>query len=149
MNSAIWTLLFKYFIRCQRVTAATVSMFLSMLVNAMWFGVFSAPSVPGIDVFGLVTVSWEEVSMAFLVNVVTFPLVFLITFLFKYSKPSKLRSNSIKKALETKEANEKQSNDEKGDDSDDDEDDDEGGDEAAKEEAADTKSLVSVGMTSF
>ena len=130
------------------MTAATVSMFLSMLVNAMWFGVFSAPSVPGIDVFGLVTVSWEEVSMAFLVNVVTFPLVFLITFLFKYSKPSKLRSNTIKKALETKEANEKQSNDEKGDDSDDDEDDDED-DEAAKEEAADTKSLVSVGKTYF
>ena len=86
--------------------------------------------------------------MAFLVNVVTFPLVFLITLLFKYSKPSKLRSNTIKKALETKEANEKQSNDEKGDDSDDDED-DEGSDEAAKEEAADTKSLVSVGMTCF
>ena len=130
------------------MTAATVSMFLSMLVNAMWFGVFSQPSVPGIDVFGLVTVSWEEVSMAFLVNVVTFPLVFLITFLFKYSKPSKLRSNTIKKSLASKELNEKQSDDEKGDDSDDDED-DEGGDEAVKEEAADTKSLVSVGMTSF
>ena len=119
-----------------------------MLVNAMWFGVFSAPSVPGIDVFGLVTVSWEEVTMAFLVNVVTFPLVFLISFMFKYSKPSKLRSNTIKKSLETKEENEKQSDDEKGDDSDDDDDnddDDEGRDESVKEEAEDTKSLVSVG----
>ena len=124
------------------MTAATVSIFLSMLVNAMWFGVFSAPSVPGVDVFGLVTVSWEEVTMAFLVNVVTFPLVFLISFMFKYSKPSKLRSNTIKKSLETKEENEKQSDDEKGDDSDDD---DEGRDESVKEEAEDTKSLVSVG----
>ena len=135
--------------RCQRVTAATVSLFLSMLVNAMWFGVFSQPSVPGIDVFGLVTISWEEVTLAFLVNVVIFPLVFLITFLFKYSKPSKLRSNTIKKSLEPKEENEKQSDNEGGDDSDDDgdgsDDGNEGNDEAVKGEDGDTKSLVSVG----
>ena len=140
--------------RCQRVTAATVSLFLSMLVNAMWFGVFSRPSVPGIDVFGLVTISWEEVSMAFLVNVVTFPFVYLITFLFKYSKPSKLRSNTIKKSLETKEENEKLSDNEGVDDSDhdsdgDDNDDNGGDDDAVKDEAADTKSLVSVGMNYF
>ena len=141
--------------RCQRVTAATVSLFLSMLVNAMWFGVFSRPSVPGIDVFGLVTISWEEVSMAFLVNVVTFPFVYLITFLFKYSKPSKLRSNTIKKSLETKEENEKHSDNEDGDDDDSDhdsvgdDDDNRVDDDAVKDDAADTKSLVSVGMNWF
>ena len=89
--------------------------------------------------------------MAFLVNVVTFPFVYLITFLFKYSKPSKLRSNTIKKLLETKEENEKHSDNEDGDDddSDHDSDGDDDDDNGGGDDAADTKSLVSVGMNWF
>ena len=139
--------------RCQRVTAAAVFLFLSMLGNAMWFGVVAQPSVAGIDVFGLITVSWEEIAMAFIMNVVTFPFVFLITFLFKYSKPSKLRSNTIKRSLETEEENEKKSDDENNDDSTDDDsennddfdDDDKRNDDTISVKEEDTKSLVSTG----
>ena len=37
--------------------------------------------------------------MAVIINAASFPFVFLIVFLFKYSKPSKLRQNNIDKIL--------------------------------------------------
>ena len=116
-----------------------------MLGNALWFGMVAQPSVPGVNILVVITLSWEEAAMALVINAATFPLVYLIVFLFKYSKPAKLRSNTIKKSLEPK-AEEEESKDNEmeendGDDMDNDMDDDKGG----KEINEDTKSLVSIG----
>ena len=144
--------------RCQRVTCCAVYMFLSMLGNAMWFGVVAQPSTPGFDVFGLFTLSWEEILMALIINAMTFPFVFLIMFLFKFSKPSKLRSNRIVKSLQgdtgdngtENEESDKKESDEDSEDDDDQNDDDTKSqnslDTVKEAEEADTKSLVSVGM---
>ena len=133
-------------------------MFLSMLGNAMWFGVVAQPSTPGFDVFGLFTLSWEEILMALIINAMTFPFVFLIMFLFKFSKPSKLRSNRIVKSLQgdtgdngtEKEESDKKERDEDSEDDDDQNDDDTKSqnslDTVKEAEEADSKSLASVGM---
>ena len=129
-----------------------------MLGNALWFGMVAQPSVPGVNILGVITVSWEEAAMALVINAATFPLVYLIVFLFKYSKPAKLRSNTIKKSLEPKaeeeesKENEMEENDgdEMDDDMDDDMDDMDDMDEMEDEKDGreineDTKSLVSIG----
>ena len=85
--------------RCQRVSACFTFLFLSMLGNALWFGTISKDGANPINVFGFFTVTWPEIWMGLLINVLTFPFVFLIVFLFKYSKPSKLRSNTVEKSL--------------------------------------------------
>ena len=119
----------------------------------MWFGVVTQPSTPGFDVFGLFMLSWEEIIMALIINTVTFPFVFLIMFLFKFSKPSKLRSNRIVKSLQgdSEKTEEKETDNNESDDDDEDEDEDENNDDTKSQstvnetEEADTKSLVSIG----
>ena len=138
--------------RCQRVTACTVCLFLSMFGNAMWFGVISEPSIPGFELFGLVTISLEEIVMAVIINAASFPFVFLIVFLFKYSKPSKLRQNNIDKIL--KEQHEDSSDlsdieDSINGDLDDEAKNKEEHEKNDKPGDADTKSLASVGKQTY
>ena len=122
-----------------------------MLGNAMWFGMVAQPSVPGVNILGVITVSWEEAAMALIINAATFPPVYLIVFLFKYSKPAKLRSNTIKKSLEPKPEEEeskdmvKAENDDEDMDDDMDDMDDMDDETEGKEIHEDTKSLVSIG----
>lgn len=70
-----------------------------MLGNAVWFGTISKEGANPVNVFGFFTVTWPEIWMGLLINVLTFPFVFLIVFIFKYSKPSKLRANTVEKSL--------------------------------------------------
>ena len=126
--------------RCQRVSAAFVSLYLSMLGNAMWFGTGPTKAETGFDVFGIVTITWEEIIMGVLINALTFPFVFLIVFLFKYSKPSKLRNNTIIKALQEQNA---QENEEDEDEEKEDDNGDGPSQSVENDDEADTKSLVS------
>ena len=135
--------------RCQRVSACTVSIFLSMLFNAAWFGTGPTKPTEGFDVFGVVTLTWEEIIMSVLINAVTFPFVFLIVFLFKYSKPSKLRTNRIIRSLqEETEATEEDEENENDNENGQDVEDEMQEAEIENNEEADTKSLVSTTSSS-
>ena len=84
-----------------------------MLGNAVWFGTLSTTGAAPINVFGVFSVTWPEIFMGLLINLITFPFVFLVVFLFKFSKPSKLRSNTVEKSLkEGKEVDTEESDDE-------------------------------------
>ena len=69
-----------------------------MLSNAMWFSVAPESENNGIQ-YGYITLSYEEAAIGFLTNVITFPIVFFIVFLFKYSKARVLRENRLLIAL--------------------------------------------------
>ena len=93
-------------LRCQRVSTCFALLFLSMLGNAMWYGGKSKPSQSGFQL-GFISLSSEECIIGLMMNLLTFPIVFLIIFLFKYSKPRALRENRVTKALmENEEDNE-------------------------------------------
>ena len=95
------------------MSACFTSLFLSMLGNAVWFGTLSTTGAAPINVFGVFSVTWPEIFMGLLINLITFPFVFLVVFLFKFSKPSKLRTNTVKKSLtEGNEVDTDESNDE-------------------------------------
>ena len=113
------------------MSACFTFLFLSMLGNAVWFGAISKDGANPIDVFGFFTVTWPEIWMGLLINVLTFPFVFLIVFIFKYSKPSKLRTNTVEKSLRDdaeEEDIEEDCDDDKSDDDDDEDDNDENSD---------------------
>ena len=121
-----------------------------MLGNAVWFGTVSKEGADPINVFGLFSVTWPEIFMGLLINVITFPFVFLVVFLFKFSKPSKLRSNTVEKSLKKEEDNETEENDsdsEKNDDDNDMESDDGSMGMAEDSDVAedDLKSMTSIG----
>ena len=81
----------------------------------MWFSVAPESENKGLQ-YGFVSLDYEEAAIGSLANLLTFPLVFILVFLFKYSKTRVLRDNRILKALMNEDSDE-ESNDE--DDSDD------------------------------
>jgi hypothetical protein len=88
------------FTRCQRVSACMALLYLSMLVNAMWYQrVPPKPRSSALEV-GPFALSPEQIGVGFFSNLIVFPPTFLIVFLFRRSKLRHLRKPRIQAALE-------------------------------------------------
>ena len=88
------------FTRCQRVSACMALLYLSMLVNAMWYQrVPPKPRSSALEI-GPFALSPEQIGVGFFANLIVFPPTFLIVFLFRRSKLRTLRKPRIQAALE-------------------------------------------------
>ncbi|XP_064105654.1 uncharacterized protein LOC135215142 [Macrobrachium nipponense] len=88
------------FTRCQRVASCFALLFLSMLVNAMWYErVPEKPGSGGLNL-GPFHLSPEQIGVGILSNLIVFPPSFLIVFFFRKSQPKTLRKSRIEKAYE-------------------------------------------------
>ena len=76
-----------------------------MLISAMWFSVATESESKGLQ-YGFILLDYEEAAIGSLANLLTFPLVFFLVFLFKYSKTRVLRDNRILKALMNEDSDE-------------------------------------------
>ncbi|XP_023225224.1 uncharacterized protein LOC111626157 [Centruroides sculpturatus] len=93
------------FTRVQRVSSCMAMLYLSMLVNAMWYGrVPSKPSGSAINI-GPFSMSPEQIGVGVMANLIVFPPTFLMITLFRKSRLRKLRPSRITEAL--KKQNEK------------------------------------------
>lgn len=87
------------FTRVQRVSCCMALLYLSMLVNAMWYErVPPKPSASALD-FGPFSLSPEQIGVGFFSNLIVFPPTFVMIFLFRKSKLRKLRPSRISEAL--------------------------------------------------
>ncbi|KAK8779497.1 hypothetical protein V5799_019173 [Amblyomma americanum] len=90
------------FTRVQRVSCCVALLYLSMLVNAMWYGrVPSKPSASAVNV-GPFSLSPEQVGVGVLANLIVFPPTFLMITLFRRSRLRRKRPNRITEALRQK-----------------------------------------------
>ncbi|KAG0419460.1 hypothetical protein HPB47_004076 [Ixodes persulcatus] len=90
------------FTRCQRVSCCVALLYLSMLVNAMWYGrVPSKPSASAVNL-GPFSLSPEQVGVGVLSNLIVFPPTFLMITLFRRSRLRQKRPNRITEALKQK-----------------------------------------------
>ncbi|XP_068233382.1 polycystin-1-like [Palaemon carinicauda] len=88
------------FTRCQRVASCFALLFLSMLVNAMWYDrVPEQPGTGGLNL-GPFSLSPEQIGVGLMSNLIVFPPSFLIVFIFRKSQPKTLRKSRIEKAYE-------------------------------------------------
>ena len=71
-----------------------------MLGNSIWY-IGNYESTKSGFQSGFVNISLEEIMIGLMINLLSFPIVFFISFLFKYSKPRCLRENRVIKALST------------------------------------------------
>ncbi|GIX93742.1 polycystin-1 [Caerostris extrusa] len=87
------------FTRAQRVTSCFAMLFLSMLVNAMWYG--RVPSKPSGSAFSLgpLSLSPEQIGVGVMANFIVFPPTFLMITLFRKSKLRNLRPSHITEAI--------------------------------------------------
>ncbi|XP_037093243.1 uncharacterized protein LOC119113030 [Pollicipes pollicipes] len=83
----------------QRVSACMALLYLSMLVNAMWYGL--VPDQPGSSAiaFGPFSFSPEQIGVGVMANLIVFPPSFLIVLLFRKSRPRRLKENRVEKAM--------------------------------------------------
>jgi hypothetical protein len=87
------------FTRVQRVSCCMALLYLSMLVNAMWYQrVPPKPTGSAVD-FGPFSLSPEQIGVGFFSNLIVFPATFLIILLFRKSKLRTLRPSRISEAL--------------------------------------------------
>ncbi|XP_022236079.1 polycystic kidney disease protein 1-like 2 [Limulus polyphemus] len=87
------------FTRCQRVSCCIALLYLSMLVNAMWYGrTSSKPSASAVSV-GPLSLSPEQIGVGVMANLIVFPPTFLMITLFRKSKLRKLRPSRVTEAL--------------------------------------------------
>ena len=86
------------FTRVQRVSCCMALLYLSMLVNAMWYQRIPPKPSSGLD-FGPFTLSPEQIGVGFFSNLIVFPPTFLIIFFFRKSKLRNLRPSRISEAL--------------------------------------------------
>ena len=94
-----------------------------MLTNAMWFSVAPETENSGMQ-YGFIILNYEEAAVGALANLFTFPMVFFLVFLFKYSKARVLRDNRLLKALMDEDSDDETDKDENTDDDNDSEEDD-------------------------
>ena len=86
------------FTRVQRVSCCMALLYLSMLVNAMWYQRVPPKPSSGLD-FGPFTLSPEQIGVGFFSNLIVFPPTFLIIFFFRKSRLQNLRPSRISEAL--------------------------------------------------
>lgn len=87
------------FTRVQRVSCCMAVLYLSMLVNAMWYQRTSNQPSPGAFKLGPFSLTMEQVMVGIMSNFVVFPPSFLMIFFFRKSRPRKLRPSRIEEAL--------------------------------------------------
>ncbi|KAK8392418.1 hypothetical protein O3P69_014648 [Scylla paramamosain] len=87
------------FTRCQRVASCFSSLFLFMLVNAMWYErVPEQPGKGGLSL-GPFSLSIEQLGVGLLSNIIVFVPSLVIIFIFRKARPRKLRKNRIEVAV--------------------------------------------------
>lgn len=87
------------FTRVQRVSCCMALLYLSMLVNAMWYErVPPKPRSSALE-FGPFSLSPEQIGVGFFSNLIVFPPTFLIVLFFRKSRLRKLRPSRISEAL--------------------------------------------------
>ncbi|CAM1317953.1 Uncharacterised protein g6856 [Pycnogonum litorale] len=87
------------FTRMQRVTCCMSLLYLSMLVNIMWYG--SAPDKPGSGMkIGPFSLSPAQIGVGLMSNAMVFIPSLLIVTMFRRCRPRKLRPSRITEALE-------------------------------------------------
>lgn len=87
------------FTRVQRVSCCMALLYLSMLVNAMWYQrVPSRPSGSSLE-FGPFSLSPEQIGVGFMSNIIVFPVTFLIIICFRKARLRRLRPSRITEAL--------------------------------------------------
>ncbi|XP_066985426.1 LOW QUALITY PROTEIN: polycystin-1-like protein 2 [Macrobrachium rosenbergii] len=88
------------FTRCQRVGCCFALLFLSMLVNAMWYGtVTEQPGTGGLQ-FGPFNLSPEQIGVGVMSNLIVFIPSMVIVLLFRKARPRKLRKSRVQEAVE-------------------------------------------------
>ena len=90
--------------RVQRTATAFALLFLSMLVDAMWYGVVPEKHAEDGIELSFIKFTLEQAYIGCMVALVTILPIVMIMIFFKNSKMYKLRPNRIDKALEGKEA---------------------------------------------
>uniref|UniRef100_A0A2L2YFJ8 Polycystic kidney disease protein 1-like 2 n=1 Tax=Parasteatoda tepidariorum TaxID=114398 RepID=A0A2L2YFJ8_PARTP len=92
------------FTRAQRVTCCFAMLFLSMLVNAMWYG--RVPSKPSGSAFSLgpLSLSPEQIGVGVMANFIVFPPTFLMITLFRKTRLRNLRPSHITDAIKKQQA---------------------------------------------
>ncbi|CAG0896667.1 unnamed protein product [Darwinula stevensoni] len=91
------------FTRVQRVGCCAAFLYLSMLVNAMWYGTVPDASPHGLQL-GPFVLTPEQMGVGVMGNLIVFPPSFLIIMLFRKSRPRVLRPSRIDKALDEQSA---------------------------------------------
>ena len=87
------------FTRVQRVSCCMALLYLSMLVNAMWYErVPPKPRASALE-FGPFSLSPEQIGVGFFSNLIVFPPTFLIVLFFRKSRLRRLRPSRISEAL--------------------------------------------------
>ncbi|RWS14806.1 polycystic kidney disease protein 1-like protein 2-like protein [Dinothrombium tinctorium] len=87
------------FTRVQRVSCCAALLYLSMLVNAMWYErVPPKPKSSALEI-GPFALSPEQIGVGFFSNLIVFPPTFIIVLLFRKSRLRKLRPSRIAEAL--------------------------------------------------
>ncbi|XP_068242609.1 polycystin-1-like protein 2 [Palaemon carinicauda] len=88
------------FTRCQRVGCCFALLFLSMLVNAMWYErVPEQPGSGGLNV-GPFNLSPEQIGVGMMSNLIVFVPSMVIVMLFRKARPRKLRKSRVQEAVE-------------------------------------------------
>ena len=87
------------FTRVQRVSACMALLYLSMLVNAMWYGLVPQQPSTGSISFGPFSLSPEQIGVGVMANLIVFPPSFLIVLLFRKSRPRRLHENRVEQAV--------------------------------------------------
>ncbi|CAL4190559.1 unnamed protein product, partial [Meganyctiphanes norvegica] len=91
------------FTRCQRVVSCFALLYLSMLVNMMWYERVPDQPSNGLNV-GPFTLTLEQVGVGIMSNLIVFPVSFLIIIFFRKARPKNLRKSRIEEALERSKA---------------------------------------------
>ncbi|CAG0918125.1 unnamed protein product [Notodromas monacha] len=86
------------FTRVQRVSSCVALLYLSMLVNAMWYQRTADDTASGMK-FGPFSISPEQIGVGVMSNLIVFPPSFLIIYLFRNSRRRVLRDSRIEKAI--------------------------------------------------
>ena len=87
------------FTRVRRVSACMALLYLSMLVNAMWYGLVPQQPSTGSISFGPFSLSPAQIGVGVMANLIVFPPSFLIVLLFRKSRPRHLHENRVEKAV--------------------------------------------------
>ncbi|XP_064091678.1 uncharacterized protein LOC135205258 [Macrobrachium nipponense] len=87
------------FTRVQRLSACMALLYLSMLVNAMFYErVPDTPGAGGLNL-GFFSVSPEAMGVGFISNLIVFPPSFLIVFFFRKARPRSPKKSRLREAL--------------------------------------------------
>lgn len=86
------------FTRLERTTACFVLMYISMLMNILYYGVSEEIESEGIMI-GPVKITLEQILIGVLSNLITFPPTFIIVQLFRRSRPRVTRTARLRKII--------------------------------------------------